>query len=210
MKNNWKIYLLIINCGFLAGCMQKVRSISHSDYRVQSSHCGSPPGYNSSDAAFDYKGELSEFDVLGIPRNEAASEKEITRALDNSKPVKLLPGSSILLIQSGAIFPDGPMVTELTRHFTVVPFSGMPALRNTDNRGQTESFDPESYSRSLRLIAARGGNDFIICYWGILESGNEKLATKTVSWVPVVNWILPDEKQHMRIRLKVAMVDVRS
>ena len=36
------------------------------------------------------------------------------------------------------------------------------------------------------------------------------MATKTVSWVPVVNWIVPDEKQHMRIRLKVAMVDVRS
>jgi hypothetical protein len=28
--------------------------------------------------------------------------------------------------------------------------------------------------------------------------------------VPVVNWILPDEREHMRIRLKMALVDVRT
>jgi len=45
--------------------------------------------------------------------------------------------------------------------------------------------------------------------FGSLESASEKLATKTVSWVPGFNWMLPGEKQHMRIRLKVALVDVR-
>jgi hypothetical protein len=34
--------------------------------------------------------------------------------------------------------------------------------------------------------------------------------TKTVSWVPGVNWVLPDELQHMRIRLKVALINVRT
>ncbi len=78
------------------------------------------------------------------------------------------------------------------------------------NRGDAAAFDPESYSKSLRLAAARGGNEVIVCYWGVLESASEKLATKTVSWVPGFNWMLPDEKQHMRIRLKVALVDVRT
>ena len=36
------------------------------------------------------------------------------------------------------------------------------------------------------------------------------MPTKTVSWVPIVNWVVPDEKQHVRIRLKIAVVDVRS
>lgn len=44
----------------------------------------------------------------------------------------------------------------------------------------------------------------------MLESENDRLPTKTVSWVPLVNWLMPDEKQHMRIQLKVALVDVRS
>ena len=50
----------------------------------------------------------------------------------------------------------------------------------------------------------------MVCCWGILESGSEEIATKTVTWLPLVNWIVPDEKQHMRIRLKVALVDVAS
>src|SRR5438552_1965109 len=203
MKTNWTVYLLIAACGLFAGCDQ-TRSISHSGYREQTTRYGYPSGGDASDPGFEYRGELSEFDVLGITRGEVTSEEEIGRALDNAKRVKLRPGSSILLIQSGAMFPDGPMVTELGKHFTVVPFSGVPPMRKTDNSVQTESFDPEGYSKSLRLTAARGGNEFIVCYWGILESGSEKLATKTVSWVPVVNWIVPDEKQRMRIRLKVA------
>jgi hypothetical protein len=103
------------------------------------------------------------------------------------------------------------MVTALSRHFSVVPFSGVPTARKTSaGVVQTESPDPESYSKSLRLTAARGGTDLVLCYWGMLESESERLPTKTVSWVPLVHWVVPDEKQHMRIRLKVALVDVRS
>lgn len=47
------------------------------------------------------------------------------------------------------------MVTALSRHFSVVPFSGVPTLRKTTAGGvQTKSPDPESYSKSLRLTAA--------------------------------------------------------
>jgi len=208
MKNHTLI-LLIITCMLFAGCA-RTRSISHSGYAENHSGSGYYPGANDSDPAFDYQGELSEFDVLGITRSQVTSDDEIRRALDDSKRLKLRPGSSVLLIQSGARFPDGPMTTELGEHYTVVPFSGVPPYRRTVRGVQTESLDPESYSKSLRLAAARGGNDVIVCYWGILESATEKLATRTVSWVPGFNWMLPDEKQHMRIRLKVALVDVRT
>jgi hypothetical protein len=204
-KLNW----MIAGCMILAGCTS-TRSISHSDYRKESAVCSYTPSDASSDPGFAYKGELSEFDVLGIDRGEIATEAEIRRALDNSKRVALHPGSSILLIQSGAIYPDGGMVKELSQHFTVVPFSGVPDVRRTSAGPVTESYDPESYSKSLRLAAARGGNAVILCCWGILESESEHLPTRTISWVPVVNWLIPDESRHMRIRLKMAIIDVRS
>jgi hypothetical protein len=200
--------LLVMACALIAGCTT-TRSISNSSYRDGSASY--PPRPEVSDPAFAYRGELSEFDVLGITRGETASESEIQRALDSAKAVKLRPNSSILLIQSGTLFPDGGMVTQVSKHFRVVPFTGIPPISHRDGAQQkTESRDPQSFARSLRLTAARGGNDIILCYWGVLESETKNLMTKTVSWVPVVSWVVPDEKQHIRIRLKIAVVDVRS
>ena len=195
-----------VTCVLLLGCQRMVRPISNSGYVEKGANHGR--AQHPSDAAFQYRGELSEFDVLGITSGAIASENEIRRALEYAKRVKLHSDSSLLLIQSGAAFPDGGMVTELSKHFQVVPFCGIPSARPDPT--QTDGFRPESYSRQLRLAAAKGGNDTIVCYWGILESETENLATKTVSWMPVVNWMLPDAKQHMRIRLKVALIDVRT
>jgi len=196
-----------ILCLFLLGCDTTIRPISNSAYIGKESHHGRAPE-SPLDPAFQYRGELSEFDVLGITPGVIASENEIRRALENAKRVKLHSDSSLLLIQSGAAFPDGGMVTELSKHFQVVPFSGVPPAR--PDATQTDGLYQQSYSRLLRLAAAKGGNDTIVCYWGILESERENLATKTVSWVPMVHWVVPDERQHMRIRLKVALIDVRT
>jgi hypothetical protein len=198
--------ILLLACALLAGC--KTRSISNSGYREEQTYFG--PRVAASDPAFVYRGELSEFDVLGVVRGEGASENEIQQALNNAKALTLHRDSSVLLIQSGAMFPDGAMESELKKYFRVAPFSGVPHASPQPSDGTIESADPESFSKSLRLAAARGGNEFILCYWGILESASENLVTKTVSWVPVVTWFVPDEKQHMRIRLKLALVDVRS
>src|SRR5204862_7992656 len=84
-------------------------------------------------------------------------------------------------------------------YYNVNPFPGVP-----------ESKEGASYARTLRLAAARGNNQAIICYWAILETAQKDLATKRISWVPVVGWNLPDEKQQMRIRLKMAVSDVRT
>jgi len=191
----------------LLGCTRMVRPISNSAFVEKAAYRGHAP-QPPLDPAFQYRGELSEFDVLGITPGGIASENEIRRALDNAKRVKLHSDSSLILTQSGAAFPDGGMVTELSKHFQVVPFSGIPPAKSDPT--QTHGLRPESYSRLLRLAAAKGGNDTIACYWGILESETENLATKTVSWMPVVNWMLPDAKQYMRIRLKVALIDVRT
>ncbi|EEF59350.1 hypothetical protein [Pedosphaera parvula] len=140
--------------------------------------------------------ELSEFDVLGIEPNQSISEEEIVRASARAQRVALTRGNSILLVQSGAQYPDGPMISDLEKSFRVVPFTGVATQTG------------ESYSKVLRLAAAKAGADHVVCYWGILESASEGAATKTISWVPVVNWVIPDEKQHMRIRVKMAVVDV--
>jgi hypothetical protein len=205
----FKLCSLIALCGLLAGC-GGVRSISNSSYRGDETTGHYAPRVNNSDPGFAYRGELSEFDVLGIERGEAASERDIQRALDSAKAVKLNANSSVLLIQSGAIFPDAPMIKELGKYFRVSPFSGVPPSSHGEVETANQSRDPESFAQSLRLAAARGGNDVIICYWGILESEKQDLATKSVSWLPTVGWVLPDEKQHMRIRLKLALIDVRS
>ena len=102
-----------------------------------------------------------------------------------------------MLIQSGAIMPDDGMIRALETHYRVVAFSGIPA-------GQGDA----SHAAALRLAAAKGNCPTILVYWGILETAQKDMSTKAVSWVPVVGGIIPDESQEMRIRLRMALIDV--
>ena len=148
--------------------------------------------------------ELDEFDVLGLDRDKTVREEDIQQAVSQNLPVTLTPDSTIMLVQSGTLYPDGPMVAELSKHFRVVPFTGLA----TEKKPGTVPESAPEYSRTLRLAAARAGAKTVMCYWGILESGSEKFVTKTVSWLPLMNWVVPDERQHMRIRIKIALLDV--
>jgi hypothetical protein len=193
----WSLAALLLLS--LAGC--GTRSISDSGYRG---------GYWSghSDDNRLYRGELSEFDVLGIERDQAISEGEIQASLGARERPALARGASIMLIQSGAMFPDEPMVRALEARCQVGQFSGIP-----EERSQSASAAPAalaSYAKALRLAAARGGYDKIIAYWGVLETAREGIGTKVVSWVPIVDNFIPDETQRMRIRLKFAVIDVKS
>lgn len=179
----------------LAGCT--VRSISDSGY-------GDTGPRHASGL---YRGELSEFDVLGIERGRAIAEEEIRGAIDSRLAMVVKRGASVMLIQSGALIPDDVMVTALRHHYRIGVFSGIPPQVVQSAAGVHR---PETYARSLRLAAARGGYEKIVVYWGLLETAQENLVTKTVSWVPVAGWVIPDQRQRMRIRLKVAVVDVRS
>lgn len=172
----------------LQGC--GVRSISDSGYQAEA---GRLQHANHS----LYKGELTEFEVLGINPTASVSQEEIQRALENRQQFSLPKGSSVMLIQSGAIMPDDSMIQALEAHYRVSAFSGIPA-------GQGDT----SHAAALRLAAARGNCAKILVYWGILETAQKDMSTKAVSWVPIVGSIIPDESQEMRIRLKMALIDV--
>lgn len=170
------------------------RSISDSGYQDRGRYA--PPDNPL------YQGELSEFDVLGIDAGADVSDRDIAAAFDSApKRVSLRKGDRIMLIQSGAMIPDEEMIAMLERSLSVSVFTGVPEANKAGNA---------SYSKSLRMAAAKAGIGTIVVYWGVLESGIENLATKSVSWVPIVGAAIPDETQSMRIRLKVAVVDVRS
>ena len=102
------------------------------------------------------------------------------------------------------------MVQALAKYFDVAVFSGVPLWGERSYGWRYEGDAPKRYAMALRLAAAQGGHEKIVCYWGVLETAQTNFITKTVSWVPVAGWALPDESQHMRIRLKVALVDVRT
>ena len=97
--------------------------------------------------------------------------------------------------------PDEEMKTDMEKYFSVIEFTGVPEPGKKENL---------SYSKALRYAAARAGIDKIMVYWGILESGTKNLATKTISWVPIIGWAVPDQAQELRIRLKIALIDVKT
>ncbi len=170
------LYYLLAMAGIalLPGCA--TRSISNSGYHS---------GYSL------YHGELSELDVLGSTAN--------TSQPGPYTPVTVKKGDRLVVIQSGALLPDEPMLTELGKHFDVAPFSGVPGREK----------DP-AYCDRLKNAALNGGCPRLFVYWGILETAHYDQATRTISWVPVVGRMIPDRSQNMRIRLKGFLVDAQT
>ena len=190
-------FSVVCALGLLAAGCDTTRSISNSGYREPGGYARI--GVPETDAAFRYRGELSEFEVLGIERDLNLTDEQIGTALDAAKTVRVPKGSSVMLVQSGAAYPDDTLIQQLNDYYHVTPFAGIPEAKGTN-----------SYAKNLRYAAALGGNTAILCYWGILETAEKDLRTKKLSWVPIVGWHVPDEKHHMRIRLKMAVIDVRT
>lgn len=195
---------LITLAFLLTAC--ETRSISDSGYR-------SDARYGRGGGNPFYRGELSDFDVLGIDRNQAITEADISKAFTEKKPLSVKKGSSILLVQSGAMFPDTAMLNAFEKYYTVAGFTGVPDRPNAPGARGTSATMPSthsSYAMTLRLAAAKGGYEKIVVYWGVLESARESMGTKAVSWVPFIGGAIPDEQQHMRIRLKIAVIDTQT
>ena len=189
------VFLLLFS-----GC--STRSISDSGYRESERYYGS----NS-----QYRGELDELSVLGVNSSEDISENDIKSALSKSDKIALRRDDPIIMIQSGARFPDTFMTERMERYFHIIPLSGIPDKPDCYVPEQEKKIRKKpSLNKTLRLAAARSGAGAIIVYWGILESAQENMVTKTVSWVPVVGSVFPDETQQMRIRVKGAVIDVDS
>jgi len=187
---------------FLVGC--STRSISNSGYEGDRS----------------YVGELNELQVLGVEPGRLITEDEIRLALAGAGQVSLSRGDRLVLIQSGARFPDEAMLALAKRYYDVVPLSGVPAHGEgwrfqpyragpqPPKNGAEASYQP--LDKALRLAAAHTGARTLVVYWGVLETEREIYATKVVSWVPLVGDFIPDEEQETRIRLRTAVIDVAS
>src|SRR5437879_13366967 len=73
-----------------------------------------------------YRGELAEYDVLGVDRSGGISEAEIQAAMVRKQPITVRRGSAVLLVQSGALMADPNMISAMEKYFTVTSFSGVP------------------------------------------------------------------------------------
>jgi len=185
MKNIIKIGLLSL---VLSGC--STASISNSGYSKGNANQRSH--YNNI-----LSNELDEIQVLGLEDNDVIEKSNIAELLDNAKGINLRKGDSILLIQSGAEFPDSEMVESLSDIYDISTFSGTAS-----------KYSERKLNQLLRYSAATGGSSHIVVYWGMVESAERSLGSKSVSWVPFVGWSLPDESTQIRIRLKFAIIDV--
>lgn len=149
--------------------------------------------------------EIDELDLLGLHGNTTEGDIQTAVRGNNShgggNGSRAWPGSSLLLVQSGASAPDSIMLAAVEKSYRVFPFSGLPA----DDRHRDGSL-----GRDLRLAAARSGCAYVLCCWGKLESIREDAVTKTVSWVPVVGGLIPDEERLTRLRVRAMLIDVAS
>ena len=194
MRYGGRRALVMLGVLLLLGACE-TRSISNSGYGGR----GNP----------FYSGELTEFDVLGTDVEPPASDQDIARSAADYHAVIARKGARVLLVQSGVLIPDDPMIEALARYFTVIPFSGVPLPGHAAAAARpAPPGDAAAYAHAFRLAAAKAGAEFILCYWGMLESTVDREPTKAVSWVPIVGSVIPDETQHMRIRLKLAIIDV--
>jgi hypothetical protein len=145
--------------------------------------------------------QLKENDVLGLKASDKITDREISRILDETRTLSLKHASTVLVVQSGARHPDKEMSDALSPDFTVIPYTGVPSELCSKN---------EEVSKALRLAAAHSKAETILVYWGQLELKRDEMPTGIVSWVPVVDFMVPDEYQKMRMSLKVALIDVRT
>jgi hypothetical protein len=155
-----------------------------------------------------YRGELSEYDVLGVDRVGGFTEADIQAAMVRKQPIAVKKGSAVLLVQSGALLADPDMIAAMEKYYTVSSFSGVPL--DTSRYSGGPQLPPIPYSQLFRMAAAKGGYETVIVYWGVLESASKELGGKAISWVPIIGSVVPDETQHMRIRLMMAVIDVKT
>ena len=97
-----------------------------------------------------YRGELNELEVLGVNPTKEISDADIQSALASEAKVSLKRGDRIVLVQSGATFPDEPMLSKIQMHYPVVPLSGEPALDPRNRRSENPA-PRQPIDRALRL-----------------------------------------------------------
>jgi len=143
---------------------------------------------------------LTETDVLGFDTAQSVSEEEIVKAAGPRGKVQVKRGAPVMLIQAGAAAPDEIMLREAGNFFALTSFSGFAQRRH-------DAGESANLARALRLTAAKGGSDFLIVYWPILEAGGSKPGAP--DWRPIGGDI-PFEAEQVRMRMRMLVVDVKS
>src|SRR5262245_46579393 len=94
--------------------------------------CGTNKEYRAADLSSEHaykKGktspQLKENEVLGLDGGKA-SDQDIERIRDDTRSFAVKEYSNILVVQSGSSHPDREMVEQLSKHFTVIPYTGVP------------------------------------------------------------------------------------
>jgi hypothetical protein len=174
----------------------------HADTDYQRADFGSRLAIKSSYHGAD---ELAESDVIGTDRAHAPTEADIQKALEGSAKIGVKEGEAILVLQSGQPVPDERLLKDLNKHFRAIPYTG---LRRDWGEGGADG--GERASKALRFAAAQAGAQKILCYWGELEVAHHNLSTKTITWLPVVDVVIPDQLDRVRMSLKVAIIDVKT
>lgn len=147
----------------------------------------SDPGFYSGRGNASYTGELSDFDLVGTASgSEGVAVGEVS----------LRARQRVLVVKSGAAFPDERVLSALAKHFEIGAASGIP----TASLG----------AHGMRHAAARGNFDAVIGYWGVLESSVRATPGAAVSWVPFAGLFVPDASQELRVRLRIVVLDVRT
>jgi len=112
-----RIAVAMLMAALLGAC--STRSISNSGYSDDGQ-------YGRAENPF-YQGEIVTLDLL-VPVSQGKIEQaHIEAVLAERQPVVALLGQPLLVVQSGALVPDEPMLDALGRHFDVAPFSGIPS-----------------------------------------------------------------------------------
>lgn len=164
------------------------------------SGCG---GRSISDSGFHrsyhYQGEIHDLHLLAEPG---------ARIEDRNVPDFLAaPGDRILLLQSGADAPDSIFYNALAEDFEAIPISGIPL-------GATSPRDDRAlglnYNSLLRNAASAANARYVVIYWGSLDASKTTHAQATVSWIPLIGSLIPDQTQELRIRLKAIIMEPTS
>jgi len=105
-----------------------------------------------------------------------------------------------MLIQSGAMIPDEDMVKGMEKYYSVSVFTGVPT-----EGGTRETLTPKRCG-----LRCKGWTRKIGGVLGVTRNWARRLGNQGCVVDTIIGGAIPDQTQRMRIRMKVAIVDVKS
>lgn len=156
--------------------------------------------------------QLTDKDIFDDEFDKEITDYDIEYAAKQAKNGFFVPlNSSIILVQSGATVPDAFMQAEFSKYYHVSVYNGVPQTKHLPSNRKNKDFSNNfnnSYMKKLRFIAAKGGQDTIIVYWGTIEKGVLDKKTNVINWTPYDGNKLSNETKLLRYLLKFTLVDV--